>query len=46
MVHLEWARVRGSVTHVRELARFAGAELKGQAPADFFANLIENGGGW
>jgi hydroxymethylbilane synthase len=24
----------------------AGAELKGKAPADFFANLIENGGGW
>ena len=24
----------------------AGAELKGKAPADFFANLLENGGGW
>ena len=24
----------------------AGADLKGKAPADFFANLLENGGGW
>jgi hypothetical protein len=28
MVHLEWARVRGSVTHVRELARFAGKQWR------------------
>ncbi len=28
MVHLEWARVRGEITHVRELARFAGKQWR------------------
>ncbi|MFT4626554.1 MAG: hypothetical protein ACI8PZ_005231 [Myxococcota bacterium] len=28
MVHLEWARVRGEITHVRELARFAGKDWR------------------
>jgi len=29
-----------------KLGEDAGAELKSRAPADFMANLIENGGGW
>jgi hydroxymethylbilane synthase len=34
------------VKSLLDAGRDAGADLKGKAPADFFANLLENGGGW
>ena len=45
---LETSRVKqtGPIADGIAAGKDAGAELKKQAPAEFFANLIEHGGSW